>query len=246
MKRLVLAALGKVGYTMMKVKSVFPFDMDAGFKEIYDTCHPYSLTSPERMYSIYKAVEYLTRYRIEGDLVECGVWKGGSTMAMALTLKKFGDTTRTIRLYDTYEGMPAASPKDVDSGGRSGETMRKDLEAKSEKMYYSSLEEACRNILSTGYPQENIVFIKGKVEETLPAAAPAKIALLSLDTDWYESTYHELVHLFPRLVPSGVLYIDDYGHWKGSREATDTYFAETGVKILLTRVDYTGRIAVKL
>ena len=55
----------------------------------------------------------------------------------------------------------------------------------------------------------------------LPAQAPARIALLRLDTDWYESTYHELVHLFPRLSVGGVLLIDDYGHWQGARRAVD-------------------------
>jgi hypothetical protein len=64
--------------------------------------------------------------------------------------------------------------------------------------------------------------------------------LLRLDTDWYESTKHELVHLYPRLVPNGVLIIDDYGHWKGAREAVDEYFATLKLKPLLSRLDYTG------
>ena len=72
-----------------------------------------------------------------------------------------------------------------------------------------------------------------------------RIALLRLDTDWYESTYHELVHLFPRLVPNGVLIVDDYGYWKGAREAVDRYLAEHGVTILLNRIDFTGRIGIK-
>jgi predicted kinase len=66
-----------------------------------------------------------------------------------------------------------------------------------------------------------------------------------LDTDWYESTYHELVHLFPKLVKGGVIIIDDYGHWKGAREALDQYFKEQNVQILLNRIDYTGRIGIK-
>jgi O-methyltransferase len=88
--------------------------------------------------------------------------------------------------------------------------------------------------------------VKGKVEDTVPKNAPEKIALLRLDTDWYESTRHELVHLFPRLVPGGVLIIDDYGHWQGARKAVDEYIAGNQVKILLNRVDYTGRIGVKI
>ena len=64
-------------------------------------------------------------------------------------------------------------------------------------------------------------------------------------TDWYESTYHELVHLYPRLSSGGVLIIDDYGHWLGARRAVGQYLAENGIAILLNRIDYTGRIAVK-
>jgi hypothetical protein len=102
------------------------------------------------------------------------------------------------------------------------------------------------NLYSTGYPRENIIFIKGKVEETIPAVIPDKIAILRLDTDWYESTYHELLHLFPRLSVHGVLILDDYGCLKGAKRATDTYFNEHGVKVLLNRIDYSGRIAIKV
>ncbi len=88
--------------------------------------------------------------------------------------------------------------------------------------------------------------IKGKVEETIPHDIPEKISILRLDTDWYESTYHELVHLYPRLVKGGVLIIDDYGHWQGARKAVDQYFQENNIPVLLNWIDYTGRVAVKI
>ena len=87
-------------------------------------------------------------------------------------------------------------------------------------------------------------FVQGMVEETIPAGAPEKIALLRLDTDWYESTHHEMVHLFPRISDGGVLIIDDYGHWAGARRAVDEYFHEHNIAILLNRLDYTGRIGI--
>jgi hypothetical protein len=93
-----------------------------------------------------------------------------------------------------------------------------------------------KNVLSTGYPEEKLHLVQGKVEDTLPAAAPERIALLRLDTDWYESTRHELVHLYPRLVPNGVLIIDDYGDWVGAKEAVDEF---------LSRMDNTGRLIIK-
>ena len=102
-----------------------------------------------------------------------------------------------------------------------------------------------QNVFSTGYPKERIHFIKGKVEETLPKHAPGKIALLRLDTDWYESTAHEMTHLYPRLSENGVLIIDDYGHWQGARQAVDEYFARQEFRPLLTRMDYSARMLVK-
>jgi len=90
-----------------------------------------------------------------------------------------------------------------------------------------------------------LIFIQGKVEDTLPKITPEKISLLRLDTDWYESTYQELLHLFPKLSKGGTIIIDDYGHWKGAREAVDDYFKEKGIKILLNRIDEIGVIGIK-
>jgi hypothetical protein len=100
-------------------------------------------------------------------------------------------------------------------------------------------------LVATGYAPERLHFVRGPVEETLPRHMPeGPLALLRLDTDWYESTRHELAHLYPRLVSGGILIIDDYGHFEGARRAVDEYFAQ-GEPILLTRIDYTGRLAVK-
>jgi O-methyltransferase len=109
----------------------------------------------------------------------------------------------------------------------------------------AGLEDVKRNLYSTGYPKEKLHFIKGKVEDTVPGQAPENIAMLRLDTDWYESTAHELQHLYPRLAKNGVLIIDDYGHWLGSRKAVDEYFAKQSFCPLFNRMDYTGRLAVK-
>ena len=108
------------------------------------------------------------------------------------------------------------------------------------------MEEARANLLCTGYPAGKMQFVKGKVEDTIPASAPEHIALLRLDTDWFESTYHELIHLYPRLSPGGILIIDDYGYWQGARKAVDRYIEEHQLKLLLTRVDDSARMSVKM
>ncbi|MDA0653017.1 MAG: macrocin O-methyltransferase, partial [Proteobacteria bacterium] len=97
-----------------------------------------------------------------------------------------------------------------------------------------------------GYPFDRFNLSAGDILQTMPKAAPGKIALLRLDTDWYESSRHELDHLYPRLESGGVLIIDDYGDWDGARLAVDEYFAQASVFPLLCRIDGTGRIAVKV
>ena len=87
--------------------------MDEEFQVIYEKARPYTMTSIYRMYELFKTAQYLVQSKIAGDMVECGVWKGGSAMVAALTLISMGETDRRIWLYDTYEGMPEPGEKDV-------------------------------------------------------------------------------------------------------------------------------------
>jgi O-methyltransferase len=222
-------------------------DFDTEFLPILAKCQAATMTSVERLYALYKAVEYLSAAQIEGSFVECGVWRGGSIMCATLSLQQAGDTSRSIYLYDTFEGMVPPAEVDVDLSGQPASAQLA-AEQRNKDSYiwaYSPLGAVRANVESTGYPSSRVHYVKGPVEDTIPATIPDAIALLRLDTDWYSSTYHELQHLFPRLVKGGVLIIDDYGHWQGARRAVDEYFGASEVKILLNRIDYTGRIAVR-
>jgi hypothetical protein len=221
---------------------------DASVVETIRAVRPFTLTSPERIASLCEACRYIVRARIPGDVVECGVWRGGSMMAVARTFLQLGESSRRLFLYDTFEGMPPPGEKDVTYSGTPAAALMKEAQKEdpSSIWCYAPLEGVRSAVLSVGYPPEKAHFIQGKVEETIPGTMPERIALLRLDTDWYESTRHELIHLFPRLSPGGVLIIDDYGHWKGARQAVDDYLAESGSRLLLNRIDYTGRIAVKI
>jgi predicted O-methyltransferase YrrM len=219
---------------------------DEAFMEVYRTCKPFTMTSPERMYSLHRAVEYLVKNNIQGDFVECGVWKGGSSMVMAKALMQHGQR-RKLYLYDTYEGMaePTSTDRDLD-GNPAAELLDQSDKSVSHSVWcYSALDEVKSNLQSTGYDSDSIFFVKGKVEDTIPATIPGPIALLRLDTDWFDSTYHELVHLYPLLVKGGILIIDDYGHWQGARKAVDQYFNENHIVPMMYRIDYTGRILQK-
>jgi len=221
-------------------------DMEPEFFKIYDVCAPFTMTSIERMYGLYKALQYVVENKIPGDIVECGVWRGGSCMLIASTLKQFGDTSRAIYLYDTFEGMPAPTAADISHDGQRLETKWKKEDAGTHNEWcYASLEDVKKNLSTIDYPQDKIRYAVGRVEETIPGQMPASISLLRLDTDWYESTKHEMTHLYPKLASRGILLIDDYGHWKGSRDAVDESFAAMGIKPYLGRIDYTGRVFVK-
>lgn len=245
-KELIQQLAGVFGYQIFSTRR-FPIDMDKEFKSVYQECKKYTQTSIERMYALYKATQYIVNSKILGDFVECGVWKGGSTMIMAKTLLKMDDTKRKIYLYDTFAGMPKPSKKDkrlYDSLEFYEIWKRKQKKGYNE-FNYSPLSEVKKNMFSTKYPPKNLIFVKGRVEDRIPSSAPSKIALLRLDTDWYESTYHELVHLYPLLSQGGVLIIDDYGYCSGSKEAVDKYFNKNR-KILLNRIDIPGRLGIKL
>lgn len=204
------------------------------------------MTTRARLRSVINAVEYIVGGHIEGAIVECGVWKGGSMMAAALTLLRLG-AQRPLVLYDTFGGMTAPTSEDVDITGAAAQDLLKrtrDAGGKDPRAY-AALDEVKANLLSTGYDGGRITFVRGPVEETLPRVLPERISFLRLDTDWYQSTKHELEHLYPRLTPGGVLILDDYGYWRGSRQAVDEYFSEHRIKMLLCRIDTAGRVGVK-
>lgn len=169
-------------------------------------------------------------------------------MAIAETLLALGVKDRELFLYDTFEGMTAPTEEDVDQLNRDAASqLKQDASKKSESVVwaYSGLEEVKQNIARTGYPANKIHFIQGDILKTIPTHLPGTTSLLRLDTDWYESTKHEMEHLYPLLVSKGILIIDDYGFWKGSKKAVDEYLHQHQIPLMLHRMDETGRSAVK-
>jgi hypothetical protein len=222
---------------------------DPELADMIERVRPYTLTTPPRLIALRDSVRYIVRHAVEGAVVECGVWRGGSMMAAAIELRRLGDTSRDLHLFDTFAGPPPETPEDAPppylSHSRLRAGLRRLARAEPDVPPETPVAEVRHAVESMGYPPERIVLVEGRVEETLPAQAPDRIALLRLDTDLYASTRHELEHLYPRLVPGGVLIVDDYGHFPGARAAVDEYFGSTGQRVLLTQVDYTACVAVK-
>lgn len=236
----------KFYYLAVEMDLMYP-DLDAEFTELKEKCMKHTMTSVDSLYYTYRSTRYVIENNIPGDFVECGVWKGGNTMMVALTLMKLKSTDRKIYLYDTFEGMSKPTDKDISYKNEDADTEWSESQKGGiNEWCYSPLDEVRNNLKSTGYPEDKMIFVKGKVEDTLPGTIPEKVSVLRLDTDWYESTYHELVNLYPLLSEKGFLIIDDYGYWKGAREAVEQYFSENKVKIFMNRLDNSARAGIKI
>lgn len=232
--------------------TAFERTIDDWATEIIESARPYTMTSTERLVAVIDAVSYVVARGVGGALVECGVWRGGSILTMIRTLQHFGADDRDVYLFDTFDGMTAPTDEDTSSFDGSARTEWEAATEAGEQPWQGffraevfNLDDLRAMLAATGYPEARLHFVQGPVEETLPAQAPAEVALLRLDTDWYESTRHEMEHLYPRLVDNGVLIVDDYGHWDGARRAVDEHFAAHPPAPLLQRVDYTCRMGVK-
>ncbi|NKB22613.1 MAG: macrocin O-methyltransferase [Alphaproteobacteria bacterium] len=223
----------------------WPEDFSDFTKNLWRQISTCTMTSKERVAALEGAVRYIHASAIDGDFVECGVAAGGSVMAMAIVLQDLGITDRRIWLFDTFEGMP--EPTEHDMGRFDTPAMKlynKKHDAKTGWIKFG-IDDVRTNVLTTGYPEKNLEFIKGKVQETLPTNTPEQIALLRLDTDWYESTKAEMEYLFPLLQPGGLILIDDYYRWKGSRKAVDEYTDANNIRIFWSRIDENAVLGVK-
>jgi O-methyltransferase len=255
-KRFVQSALRKIGFDLVRYRSPIqrhrqgaqlPGDLSAQDRAILEQISGFTMTSIERQAALISSMRYVTKRRLHGCFVECGVWRGGSSMAAALTLQQEGQTDRELYLFDTFEGMTPPTDADKTADGTLAKRHLEQDVFKAGVWCVARLPDVQHNMRSTGYPTERIHYVRGPVETTIPSRAPSgPIAMLRLDTDWYESTKHELLHLFPLLAEGGVLIIDDYGHWDGARQAVDEYLDCLPRKFYLHRVDYAGRLLVKL
>jgi hypothetical protein len=239
-------AVIRVDPTPLQERDQFP-EMEAWERAVVDTIKPYTTTTVEQQWAFISALKYVHMKGIAGDIVDCGVWKGGNLILAGLVGQKLGSRWQ-IWGYDTYEGMSEPSELDIRiEGGTSAKKQFTEGQRDAyNAWYYSPLEEVSSNIKQCGLDLSNYRFVKGKCEETLTRAEnlPDKISVLRLGTSWYESTSKELEILFPRLAKHGVLIFDDYGHWVGAKKAVDEYFRDR--PILMNRIDYRARSIIKV
>lgn len=211
-------------------------DFGAEFARFWESVQPHTIVSLERAYATYKACRHVARYRIAGDFAECGVFKGGMTMLAAHVFGTYEHRTRHLWLYDTFEGMTPATEFDGDAAA-----------VYDRSIVAADVDLVRANLATVEYPSHRLHFVEGDVCKTLaePKNLPDSIAVLRLDTDWYDSTKTELEVLYERVVPGGVILCDDYGFWQGARIAVDEFIERLPYPIYLSRTDQAGVEFVK-
>lgn len=206
-----------------------------------------TMAGPERLFTTLLACRHVCSAGVEGDFVECGVWRGGNSIVAADVFLRHSPDRRVF-LFDTFAGMTEPTAEDFNNRDRQSAMpmYRRSMRDSHNEWCYASLGDVEANFSAFGLPGSRVRFIRGDVVETLgvPGNLPERISVLRLDTDWYESTKRELEVLWPRLQLGGVLIIDDYGHWGGAKQAVDEFF-DGRRRPFLTYTDYTGRVAVK-
>jgi O-methyltransferase len=221
-----------------------PRHLDEEAKEIVRAVRDRTMTNAQKVFALIEATRYVVDSDVPGAIVECGVWRGGSMQAVALALLRRGVNDRDLHLYDTFEGMSEPTEEDLTADGTPATELLATHPKTSAVWAIADLDDVRAGMADTSYPAEHIHYHVGRVEETIPAEVPERIAILRLDTDWYESTRHELEYLFDRVPSGGVVVFDDYGTWQGARRAVDEFLERNGTRLLLVPVGE-GRITLK-
>lgn len=218
---------------------------------LYKRIEKLTMTPLDRIFALMDSIRYLQNNKIEGDFVECGVWRGGNAIIMAEIQNQVNNSLdkRDIWLYDTYDGMVEPDEHDLSFKGEVANEIYSKVKNTDggSSWSFASFDFVKEALKKVDYPFNKFKLVKGKVEDTLllKENIPSKIALLRLDTDWYQSTKIEMELLFPKLVIGGVLVIDDYGDWQGSRKAVDEYMSKYNVEMCLFRLGSGARIGIK-
>jgi O-methyltransferase len=216
-----------------------------------DICKKNTMVTQNHLNFLKNIIKEINDENILGDIIECGVWKGGCSMWMMICQKEHG-MHRNFYLYDTFDGMTFPDsdkdPKeaiDIFNKINKGNYERDYDKWHTEKKWaYAPIELVKNNINQTQYDESKIKYVIGDVCKTLDTDVPSQISILRLDTDWYTSTKKELDVLFPVVVKNGYIIVDDYYAWKGSRTATDEFLKINKDKISIINTNITGGIFV--
>jgi O-methyltransferase len=192
----------------------------------------HTMVGLKRLDNLQRAIERVLEDDVPGDLIETGVWRGGSVIFMRAVLKAHGVADRRVWVADSFAGLPPPEPGKYPRDAGDPFHMFSELAV--------SLEDVRRNFECYGLLDEQVRFLKGWFADTLPTAPVERLAVARLDGDMYSSTMEALTHLYPKLSPGGFLIVDDYGAVPGCRQAVEDYRSEHGITEEVVSIDWTG------
>jgi hypothetical protein len=171
---------------------------------------------------------------VPGDLVETGVWRGGTAIYMRAVLAAAGDTTRTVVACDSFAGLPEADAERF--------PMDAPLRLHEHPQLAVGQARVEANFARYGLLDDQVRFVPGWFRDTLPKLATEldAIAVLRLDGDMYESTIDALENLEPLVSPGGYVIVDDYGGIDACRQAVADYRGSRGITAPIHEVDWTA------
>lgn len=221
MKELIINMFRSVGLSIGKFEEKRYNERKVYFrnKGIFDKYKDYTMI-PELVYMDNLTVAELAS-EVKGDIVECGVWRGGMIAGISDVLGK----NRKYWLFDSFEGLPPAD------AGKDGETAIHWQANKDSKYYYDNCAAEigfAKKAMNLSGPA-NAEFVKGWFSETVDKSEVKDIAVLRLDGDWYESTMTCLKALYPKVVTGGIIILDDYYFWEGCSRALHDYFSQNSL-----------------
>jgi len=218
--------------------------------QAYNMVKHNTMMAPINLVTLYEQAVYCEINNIEGDFVECGVWKGGAVGVMAIANKNYSQTERKLHLFDVFDDICEPNPKvdgkrAIDDVLKFSNKNESDITGKVEaiKGIYDifgghGTVTICNELLvnKIGYHSDNIIYHIGWFQDTIPAHAHdiEKIAILRLDGDWYDSIKIPLQYLYPKVVSGGIIIIDDYGYYEGCTKAVNEYLAENNIVTFLS------------
>jgi O-methyltransferase len=223
LKSVVIRCLAKRDWIIVKKR---PFDISARESGIDWPMFGYSMVGHRRLENIELCLTSVVDGMIEGDFVECGVWRGGASIYAKAVLNTLRASDRSVWLADSFEGMPIQTENDKADGALADNSF-----------LAVSLEQVQDNFRRFGLLDEQVKFVKGWFSDSLPASPIEKIAVLRLDGDYYSSTMDALDSLYDRVSSKGYIIIDDYWSFVTCRQAITDFCAKRGITPSIEKID---------
>lgn len=194
--------------------------------------HAETMTGLRRLDVLQECVCGVLRGEVPGDLIETGVWRGGSSIFMRAVLAAYGDRNRQVWVADSFRGLPKpdAARYPSDAG----------LDLSTTPELAVGLEDVKANFSRYGLLDDRVRFLVGWFADTLPGAPIDRLALIRLDGDLYASTMDALTALYPKLSVGGYVIVDDYGALETCRRAVHDFREANGIGEPIEEVDWTG------